>query len=303
MYGQLGDGSNKNSNVRVNVRGVQGGTSIVAGGNHTCLLAGTDVWCWGQNAQGQIGDGTTSDRNLPVKVLSGAADITAGLNYSCAVMLNGKVMCWGDNDQGQLADGSKRDQTKPTLASLITGVANIDAGQNKSCGLTSTGLLRCVNSAPTGSQGLIPVSGTLSEPSLEVAVGRFGPTILALNGQGAPVLLEGGQAKKINGVTGAEDLDSGSGYACALLRNGTVMCWGANSYGQLGDNTQKNSSEPKLVSNLTGAWQLAVGKYHACVLIEPSSPSADNIQCWGLNTDGQLGNGTNQSSPTPVQVK
>jgi hypothetical protein len=55
--------------------------------------------------------------------------------------------------------------------------------------------------------------------------------------------------------------------------------------------------------NLSGAWQLAVGKYHACVLIVSSIPGKDDIQCWGLNTDGQLGDGTNVSSPLPVFVK
>ena len=74
------------SNVPVNVLGISGGTTIVAGGNHTCVLTGGDVWCWGQNSQGQLGDGTTADRNVPVKVLSDVSDITAGLDYTCAVM-------------------------------------------------------------------------------------------------------------------------------------------------------------------------------------------------------------------------
>ena len=90
---------------------------------------------------------------------------------------------------------------------------------------------------------------------------------------------------------------------CALLRDGTVTCWGANAYGQLGRDSWSNSSVPANVVNVSGAWQLAVGMNHACVLITSDSPNANDIQCWGLNTDGQLGNGTNVNSPIPVLVK
>jgi alpha-tubulin suppressor-like RCC1 family protein/archaellum component FlaG (FlaF/FlaG flagellin family) len=302
-YGQLGNGSNQGSNIPVDVLEVQGGTSIVAGGNHTCLLSSNDVWCWGQNAQGQVGDGTTTDRNVPVKILSGAADITAGLNYSCAVMLNGKVMCWGDNDQGQLADGSKRDHTKPTLAALITGVSNIDAGQTKSCGLTETGLLRCVSSpAAATAAGLVPVMGALSEPSLDVAVDRFGSVILAIDEQGMPIVFQGSRVTKIESIQDAIDVDSGFNHICALLNDGTVRCWGSNNFGQLGDNSGTNGQDPRQVVDLSSAWEIAVGKNHSCVLIESDVIGVNEIQCWGLNTDGQLGNGSNQNSPVPVFV-
>ena len=55
-------------------------------------------------------------------------DITAGLDYTCAIMSYGQVMCWGNNDQGQLANGTTTDSTVPTLATLITGISEVDAG-------------------------------------------------------------------------------------------------------------------------------------------------------------------------------
>ena len=303
-FGQLGDGTNTGSNVPVNVLGISGGTTIVAGGNHTCVLSGSDVWCWGQNSQGQLGDGTTTNRNIPVKVLSNAADITAGLDYTCAIMVYGQVMCWGNNDQGQLANGTKTDSAIPTLAALITGISNVDAGQNKSCGLTGSGLLRCLNGGNAQDLGLIPSdSGQSPESSLDVAVNRFGPIVLALNGDGVPITFQAGKFNTINNVNNAIDVDSGLGHMCALQKDGTVKCWGSNYYGQLGRNSQTGSSNPQSVLNVSAAWQLAVGKYHACVLITSSTPGTDDIQCWGFNKDGQLGNGSYENSLIPVFVK
>ena len=303
-FGQLGDGTNTASNVPVDVLGIGGGSTIVAGGNHTCVLSGGDVWCWGQNSQGQVGDGSTADRNVPVKVLSNVADITAGLDYTCAIMVYGQVMCWGNNDQGQLANGTKADSLVPTLATLIAGISNVDAGQTKSCGLTSAGLLRCVdNGASQDLGGLVPVTGQSPETNLDVAVNRFGPVIVSLNDGGIPVTFQAGKFKAISDVTQAIDVDSGLGHICALLNNGTVECWGSNYYGQLGRNSQASSSNPETVLNVASAWQIAVGKYHACVMITSATPGTDDIQCWGLNKDGQLGNGTNENSPIPVFVQ
>jgi uncharacterized repeat protein (TIGR01451 family) len=303
VFGQLGDGTNTDSNVPVDVVGLTGGTSIVAGGYHTCLLAASDVWCWGRNTQGQIGDGTTTNRNKPVKVLSGAVDITAGLNYTCAVMQDGKVMCWGDNYAGQLADGSKSNHTTPTLASLITGVLEVDAGRNQSCGITPEGTVRCVNTSGAKSLSvLFPVINTIPGFNMDVSVDRFGSKILALDSSGTPVVLQNNVAKKIDSIQGAIDIDSGFSHICTLLADGAVECWGSNLYGQLGDNSTSSGQDPRPVIGLMSAWQLAVGRDHTCVLVESNTPGTNEIQCWGLNTDGQLGNGTNINSLVPVFV-
>lgn len=233
-----------------------------------------------------------------------AVDITAGLDYTCAVMVYGQVMCWGNNDQGQLANGSRSDSTIPTLAALITGISNVDAGQNKSCGITSAGLLRCVDKGNSQDLGtIVPITGQTPETKLDVAVNRFGASILALNGDGVPMVYKAGKFQTVSDVSQAKDADGGLGHMCALLLNGTVKCWGTNNFGQLGVDSLTNSSNPQAVLNISAAWQLAVGKNHACVLITSATPGTDDIQCWGLNSDGQLGNGTNENSSIPVYVK
>jgi alpha-tubulin suppressor-like RCC1 family protein len=179
-------------------------------------------------------------------------------------MTYGQVMCWGNNDQGQLADGTKTDHATPTLATLISGISNVDAGQNKSCGLTSAGLLRCLNrGTPQEIGGIVPVTGGLPENSLDVAVNRFGPLVMALIEDGIPVAFQSGKFRQINEVSQAVDVDSGVGHVCTLIDDGTVKCWGANSYGQLGRNSQTNSADPQPGLNISNAWQLAVGKNHA----------------------------------------
>ena len=303
-YGQLGNGTQKGSNIPVDVIGIGGGTTIVAGGNHTCVLTDGDVWCWGQNSQGQLGDGSRTDRNIPVKVLSNVLDITAGLDYTCAIMNYGQVMCWGNNDQGQVADGTRIDRTTPVRAALISSISNVDAGRNQSCGLTDAGLLRCLNGGNARDLGgVIPEPGQSPEINLDVAVNRFGTLVMALIENGVPVAFQGGRFEAINDVRHALDVDSGLGHVCALIEDGTVSCWGSNSYGQLGRNSKISSSDPQLVLNVSSAWQLAVGKNHACVLITSAIPGKDDIQCWGLNSDGQLGNGTYVNSLIPVFVK
>ena len=174
----------------------------------------------------------------------------------------------------------------------------MDAGLGKSCGLTGTGLVRCLDdNSPQDLGSVAPVNS-----NLEVAVNRFGPVVVALNDAGVPVTFRGNQSNQVSNVTNAIDVDSGLGHMCALQKDGMVKCWGSNYYGQLGTNTQASNPVPQPVQNVASAWQLAVGKYHACALITTNTPGTDDSRCWGLNQDGQLGNGTNVNSPVPVYV-
>ncbi|MGD8402911.1 MAG: hypothetical protein PVJ21_04585 [Anaerolineales bacterium] len=107
----------------------------------------------------------------------------------------------------------------------------------------------------------------------------------------------------ISQLSGVQDIDSGYGHVCALQSTGAVQCWGANNYGQLGINSKDRSDDPVAVHNLYEAWQLAVGRNHACAMITTNDLNDPGIRCWGLNSDGQLGDGTNETSLVTVQVK
>jgi alpha-tubulin suppressor-like RCC1 family protein len=212
-------------------------------------------------------------------------------------MLNGQVMCWGNNDKGQLADGGQTNQTAPTRANLISGISNIDAGQDKTCGLTETGLVRCLIDGSSQELGNLPGG------NLDVAVNRFGSKSIALNNQGSPVEFWYGQPKLVTQLTDVLDIDGGLSHTCALQNTGVVYCWGSNYHGQLGINSTIRKPDPVPVTGISNAWQLAVGKYHTCAMVPSNNPEDPGIECWGLNGDGQLGDGTYETRLVPVAVK
>ena len=148
LYGQLGDGTTMDRSVPRDVVGLATGvTAVAAGGGHSCALtSGGGVKCWGSNAYGQLGDGTTTTRRTPVDVsglASGVVGISAGGAHTCALLSGGAVKCWGRNVEGQLGDGSTANRAVPVnVAGSVTGT-RISAGGGHTCVVTSAGGLKC----------------------------------------------------------------------------------------------------------------------------------------------------------------
>lgn len=139
--GQLGDGTSVDRWTPVDVSGLTSGVAgLAAGGLHTCVVtAAGHVRCWGDNADGQLGDGTTKERLRPVPVSSlrvGVTAVVAGLRHTCALTRRGGVRCWGLNDHGQLGDGTNQARSRPVaVAGLAGGVVALAAGGLHSCAL------------------------------------------------------------------------------------------------------------------------------------------------------------------------
>ncbi|MDA3033791.1 MAG: hypothetical protein O3A28_02035, partial [Actinomycetota bacterium] len=132
--------------------------SITAGRNHTCALLATGaVKCWGHNASGQLGDGTTTDRLTPTAatgLASGVTAITTGRNHTCALLATGAVACWGYNPDGRLGDGSTTDRHTPTaVTGLPSDVTAITAGTEHTCALLGTGAVTCWGNNASGQLG------------------------------------------------------------------------------------------------------------------------------------------------------
>ncbi|HQQ62197.1 MAG TPA: hypothetical protein PLF22_01350 [Pseudomonadales bacterium] len=247
--------------------------AIAAGDSHNCVLTSAGaVQCWGSNVAGQLGDGTTNQRNTPVAVsglTSGVTAIAAGKNHTCALTSAGAVKCWGDNNYGDLGNNADSQSDTPVaVLGLTSGVMAIAAGEDYTCALTSTGAVKCWGDNFHGQLGD------------NTTITRFTP--VAVNGLSS-------------GVTA---IAAGFNHACALISTGAVKCWGWNSYGQLGDNTTTQRNTPVAVSGLTsGVIAIAAGYQHTCALT-----SAGAVQCWGWNGNGQLGNNSYTTRYTPVAV-
>ena len=272
-YGQLGDGTDTDRATAVPVTGLPGGVaSAAAGARHTCAVAGSGaVMCWGENHDGQLGDGTRVDRNAPVAVTGlagGVKVVAAGERHTCAVTSDGKVLCWGNNHYGQLGDGTEVDRDSPVAVSGLTGVAALAAGRRHTCALTAHGGVVCWGANHDGQLG----DGTQASRS-----------------RPAPV----------TGLdTGVTAITAGRRHTCALTAAGAVRCWGKNQRGQLGNGNQSDSTAPVQVSGLDKETaSVAAGWWHTCALAR-----AGQVKCWGDNHAGQLGDGTSLLRPAPVDV-
>jgi alpha-tubulin suppressor-like RCC1 family protein len=218
--GQLGDGTTTDHSTPVNVAGLSSAAaSIAAGESHTCaLMAGGGVKCWGDNWDGQLGDGTTTDRSTPVNVAglsSGVAAIAAGGDHTCALTTSGGVKCWGDNWYGQLGDGTTTDRRTPVnVAGLSSGAAAIAAGVWHTCAVTTGGGAKCWGWNSSGQLG----DGTTTDRSTPVNVAELSSGVAAIA--------------------------AGGFHTCALTTVGRVKCWGWNWYGQLGDGTTIDRKTP-----------------------------------------------------------
>lgn len=242
----------------------------VAGGQFFSIAAKSDgtVWAWGTNGYGQLGDGTTTQRTLPVQVpgLAGVVSVAAGDNHSLALKSDGTLWAWGGNFTGQLGDGTITQRLSPVQVGSVTGVVAMEAGSMHSLAVKSDGTVWAWGANGNGQLG----DGTTTQRT-------------------SPV--------QVSGLTGVTAVAASSATSLALKSDGTVKAWGYNGSGQLGDGTTTQRNSPVPVSNLGVASAIAAGGGFSVALMQDLSVSA-----WGINNLGQLGNGSTASSSLPVFV-
>jgi alpha-tubulin suppressor-like RCC1 family protein len=293
--GQLGNGTTLGSDTPVPASGLTNVTALAGGHRHSlALLSDGTVMAWGENDWGQLGDSThtgpdschatyasASDYTVacsttpaPVGGLSGVVAIAAAAQDSYALLSNGTVMAWGDNEVGQLGQGSTTGpehcykETEPTQCSTrpvavreLSDVTAIAAGQNYALALLSNGT---VMSWGSNGQGELGNGTSVSFTTLPTAVtGLDGVTAIAAN------------------------FDT----SLALGTGGTVMAWGQNTFGELGDGGLAQSDVPVAVRGLRGVSAIAAGAEDGYALL-----SSGSVMAWGDAGVGQLGNGTERGS-------
>jgi len=240
-------------------------------------VSGT-VKAWGSNASGQLGLGTTTTTKLPADVpgLSGVAALAAGELHTLAVMADGTVRAWGSNKYGQLGDNTLVTRKTPVAIAMPGGVkaVAVAAGQYFSMALLENGTVAVWGYNAHGELGL----GTTAA----VKVPTLNP-----------------HASLAGGVTAVA---AGRNHALALLDSGAVMAWGYNNSGQLGTGSTTSSKLPVPVkdstglANLAGVSAIAAGGSHSAAVV------GGGVLAWGLNSGGQLGDGTTTTRKLPKAV-
>lgn len=273
IAGQLGDGSTTDHSTPVDVVGLGSGVAAIdAGGFSSCALTTTGaVKCWGSNAYGQVGDGSTTDRSAPADVTSlsgGAAAISVGGSHACALSQAGAVQCWGNNVAGEVGDGTTTNRSAPVaVIGLGSGVASLSLGNYHSCALLVSGGVQCWGANDRGQLG-------------------DGSTVNSLS----PIAVSGLSS-------GVSSIGTGFYHACALIAGGAMRCWGYNQYGALGDGSSTTRTTPVDVAGLSGAAAVSPGALSTCVLM-----ALGDVKCWGYNFFGQTGNGSTSQSAVPANV-
>ncbi|MGA9762752.1 MAG: hypothetical protein WBQ14_10035 [Gaiellaceae bacterium] len=330
LDGELGNSSLMSSSMPVSVGGITGALAVNSGYKHTCaILPAGAISCWGTNDVGELGNGTLMGSPTPVSVggLSGGVASSSGAAHTCALVTGGSLYCWGDDQFGELGTGSvirvkPYGVSSPVQVAAISNAVGVSAGFLSTCALISGGSIDCWGYNENGQVG----NGTVNRlrpyavPSpvrvvgianaLSISSGSFHTCALISGGTvkcwgyitpgdlgTAKPLLNSSRPKLAVGIKNAVSISSGGFHTCALISGGTVKCWGADQFGQLGDGKLSDSAKPVTVIGIKHAVSISSGVLHTCALL-----SGGAVKCWGRNDDGELGSGTLTASSVPLSV-
>ena len=327
--GQLGNGTTVDSATPAQVSGELSGITAVAAGNDFTLALKNDgtVWAWGNNDNGQLGDGSTTQRTSPVQVggLAGMkiVAIAAGFDHAVALKNDGTVWAWGNNSKGQLGNGTTVDSATPVPVGWLSGIITISAGFRYTVALNydktvwtwgnnSNGQLG--NNTTADSVSPVPVLGLSNVTAISAG---YDHTVALINeftafsvwtwgnngnsqlGADKATLPYSATPVKVNGLSQVTAIAAGFDHSAVVNNNGTVWAWGNNGNGQLGADkaTLADSATPVQVRGLSNIIAIAAGNSDNVALKNDGT-----VWAWGNNSNGQLGNGTTSESANPAQI-
>ena len=227
------------------------------------------LWTWGRDNYGQLGDGTTTDRSSPGTTVAGGTNwkqVAGGGDHTAAIKTDGTLWTWGYNNSGQLGDGTTTNRSSP-----VTTAGGGTNWKQVSCG--------------NGFTAAIKTDGTLWTWGYN-EFGRLGDG--TTTSRSSPGTTAGGG-------TNWKQVAGGYSSTCAIKTDGTLWTWGRNNYGQLGDGTTTNRSSPGTTAGGGASWKQVACGYLYTVAIKTDG----TLWTWGYNLFGGLGDGTttNRSSP------
>ncbi len=291
----------------------------VSGGVQHSVIRTPDghVWAFGGNGNGQLGDGTTTAKTVPIEVpsLTNVVAVAAGGYHTLFLKADGTVWAVGRNTEGQLGDGSNTQRTSPVQVQSLTSVTAIAAGDYHSVALTSSGAVWTWGKNTTGQLG---IGSTTNYNAPQVvssltasAIGAGADHTLAVTSAGAAwawgkntygQLGDGSTTQRtapvqMSGVTTAAAAAGGGNHSVILLTTGALKATGWNTSGQLGDGTTTQRTSPVAVSTLATVVAVRAGSTHTMALTSDGS-----VWGWGWNASGQVGDGTTSNRNTPTQT-
>ena len=292
-YGQLGDNTQINKYTPVQVISEDGEgylqdiIYIGAGANFSVAVNKYgEVYSWGQNDYGQLGDGSKTARYTPVRAkanLTGIIQVACGARHTVALKTDGSVYTWGDNTNGQLGDNSKVQRLIPvkvleTANDYVSDAVEVSATNYTTNILKSDGTVISVGLGTSGQLG----DGTSTTKQLPTKVVNTDNT---------------------GNLSNIITIKSGANTTYALTKGGNVYAWGIGTNGQLGNHGLSNSNKPVLVSNSVGEENIkdilyiGAGANHALAV-----ENTGYVEVWGLNDQKQIGDSTVQNSSLPIYI-
>lgn len=266
--GELGDGTLTRRLVPIAVAGGHRFRQVDVAFEHACGVSYPDnrLYCWGWNRDGQLGDGTRTDRLTPVAVATTALfrQVTVGYYHTCAVTMTSQLFCWGKNDVGQVGDStSVGRRLKPVRVARSRLFRQVDAGGSTSCAVTTEDRAFCWGE---GRQGQVGNDRTAF---------FFWP-------------------RPVSGGRTFDRVSVGSFLTCGEAAGNQAYCWGL-----IVDPLTSTVpvTTPQAVPGGRTFAQVSAGGIHACGVT-----SGGVGYCWGRNVEGQFGDGTTTSSATPVAI-
>jgi alpha-tubulin suppressor-like RCC1 family protein len=288
-----------------------------AGFGHTVEIRGGELWAWGWNSMGQLGDGSGNDQLSPIQI--GTANdwisVAAGSYSTLALKANGTLWAWGDNLYGQLGNGTNTYSPIPIQVGTDNDWISITQGGISCFAIKANGSVYAWGSNSHGQLGI----GSTVDSNIPVRVGTANDWVkisskgnhtlgLKANGTlwawGGNIVGQVGDGTftdrttpvQVGSASNWSNISAGSGFSIALKSNGTLWGWGDNTYGQLGIGSGTGPNTPVRIG-ADNTWKLIASGNRSNYAIKTNG----TLWVWGDNFSGELGNGNNIGVNVPVQ--